>query len=172
MRYILDIIEKLIMSMFIYFFSDGDGNSIVIPWAMFGVALAIVTALIIAIVVIIINQKRQIEKLKQQIRGRQPATGDQDQGSDVHLDEIHMKPDRSVHGQGHDLPASPPQTQSHDQADYEEVGTDMVAPPDISHQKGAVNPDDGSGQYEDLVSDNYIIKELIQMMDLANMKIW
>ena len=142
------------------------------PWAIVGVAVAIITVLIIAIVVIIMNQKRQTEKLKQQIRGRQPATGGQDQGSDVQLDEIHLKPDRSVQGQGHDLRASPPQTQHHDQADYEEVGTDMVTPPDISHQNGAVNPDDGSGQYEGLVSDNYIIKELTQMMDLANMKVW
>ena len=106
---------------------------------------------------IIIYYKRQIDQLKQRLRGRQSATGGQDQGSDVHLNEIHLKPDRSVHGQGRDLPASPPQTQHHDQADYEEVGTGMVAPPDIRHQDGAVKPDGGSGQYDGLVSDYYSI---------------
>ena len=126
-------------------------SSSVIPWAIVGVALAIS----IAIVVIIIYYKRQIDQLKQRLSVRQPAIDGRDQGSDVHLNEIHLKPERSVQGQGRELTASSPQTQHHDQADYEEVGTGIVAPPDIRHQDGAVKPDAGSGQYEGLVSDNY-----------------
>ena len=134
----------LISLLLFLLYLGAENSSSVIPWAIVGVAMVIIIALIVAIVVMVMNQKRQIDLLKQQLRGRQPATGGQDQGSDVHLDEIHLKPERSV--QGRDLPASPPQTQSHDKAIYEEVGTDVVAPPGSSHTDG------GAGLYDGLVS--------------------
>ena len=123
-------------------------SSSTLPWAINGVTVAIIIGLIIAIVIMALNNKRQLEKLRKKPRKQKPTIQANNEGLDLHLDQITLRSERSVRGHDADLPSHAPQPRDHDDQEralYEEVSADKMAARDV-RDRG-----DGSSQYQDLV---------------------